>query len=289
MTYCLLIGLLLCIYFSFRILPNGFERLYAAQTEIDPAQPCVSADGFSPEMIVLPSGTFMMGSPADEPKRESDENQHEVSVESFAISRCEITFADYQRYIEDTANVDVNLPSDEGWGESSRPVINVSWIDATNYTKWLEGKTGEPYRLPTEAEWEYAARAMEEGDPVTAFNTGNCISSEQAGFDWTVAYSDCPVGIGAPDSTLPVGQFPPNRWGLFDMHGNVWEWTCSTYDADYQGGEQNCADMGDEGARVLRGGSWSSIPRWLRSAIRVSIVPTTRNYSVGFRVARAIP
>ncbi|MCP5091413.1 MAG: formylglycine-generating enzyme family protein, partial [Gammaproteobacteria bacterium] len=143
---------------------------------------------------------------------------------------------------------------------------------------------GESYRLPTEAEWEYAARA----GTTTPFHIGEQITTEQANFNGNYTYNGSAKGEYR-QQTLAVGQFEANGFGLYDVHGNVWEWTCSAYDPEYQGGEQKCADADAGERRVLRGGSWFYFPRWLRSADRGSYVPASRSYSVGFRLARALP
>ncbi len=232
-------------------------------------------------MIALPAGCFLMGSPADEPERDSDERQHEVCVAAFAIGRTEVTFDDYDAFAAATGR---EPPDDAGWGRGKRPVINVSWHDATAYADWLSDQTGQPYRLPTEAEWEYAARAGTQ----TPFWTGDCIHTDQANYHGRSDYNDCGAKTGMVRlRTLPVGSLAANPWGLYDVHGNVWEWTCSVYDPAYGGAERRCAEREDAGVnRVLRGGDWLIHPRYLRSAFRNGNGPGNRYWDSGLRLAR---
>ncbi|VFM94999.1 MAG: PEGA domain-containing protein [Candidatus Kentron sp. G] len=165
-------------------------------------------DGSSgPEMVSIPGGCFQMGSPTSEKKRDGDERQHRVCVEGFALGKYEVTFAEYDRFARATGR---NLPSDSGWGRGRRPVIRVSWHDATAYAEWLSRETGKQYRLPTEAEWEYAARA----GTTTAFSTGRCIHTNQANYNGNVDYAGCGAKTGVDrGKTVPVGSLPANPWG----------------------------------------------------------------------------
>ncbi|MCP5093179.1 MAG: formylglycine-generating enzyme family protein, partial [Gammaproteobacteria bacterium] len=176
--------------------------------------------GLGPAMVSIPGGCFEMGSPADEPERIDNERQHRVCVEPFMLSRYEVTFAEYDAFPEATKR---KKPNDQGWGRGRRPVINVSWEDATAYAAWLSEETGTTYRLPTEAEWEYAARA----GTTTPFHFGEQISTEQANFNGNYTYNGSAKGEYR-QQTLAVGQFEANGFGLYDVHGNVREWTCST-------------------------------------------------------------
>jgi formylglycine-generating enzyme required for sulfatase activity len=175
-------------------------------------------------------------------------------------------------------------PEDQGWGRGNRPVINVTWYEALDYTKWLSAQTGQAYRLPTEAEWEYAARAGTE----TAFWWEDSIITDLANYAGSYTYG--PHGREGTDrgKTVPVDQFQPNSWDLYQLHGNVWEWTGSRYDQNYDGVEMWCADTQDGGPRVLRGGSWNNDPLWLRSAARDWGGPRGRGNGVGFRLARTL-
>ena len=233
-------------------------------------------DPIRPEMVEIPGGSFRMGCLSG-PDCDDDEHPvHEVRVEAFELGKYEVTFEEYDRF---TAATGREPADNEGWGRGRRPVINVSWEDAVAYTKWLSGQTGERYRLPTEAEWEYAARA----GSVTAYSWGNEIGSNRANCD------DCGSQWDG-GQTAPVGSFGANSWGLYDMHGNVWEWVQDCWNESYQGAPANGSawESGDCTQRVLRGGSWVSDPRDLRSAYRYRFTSTFRNFDIGFRVARTI-
>lgn len=222
-----------------------------------------------PTMVVIPGGRFLMGSPPDEPERRDNERQHEVEVASFALGKYAVTFEEYDRF----ATMTKREKSDgQGWGRMRRPVINVAWFDAMVYAEWLSQQTGQTYRLPTEAEWEYACRA----GTTTPFYFGTTISPRQARY-------------GLSDGTVEVGQFPANAWGLHDMHGNVWEWTGSEYDEGYGGAElRTVSDPNASVRQVLRGGSWDVRLEWLRSASRYRRDPCDGNPYVGFRLARTL-
>ena len=222
----------------------------------------------APEMLVIPAGRFLIGSPEDENARNDDEYQHQVVIaEPFAVSRYPLTFADYDYFCRATG---YDRPADEGWGRGSHPVIHVSWYDAVAYCQWLSERTGQHYRLPTEAEWEYACRA----GTATAFCYGDTLAPEQANYH-----------LG---QTCPVGQFPANAWGLHDMHGNVEEWVSSCYDSDYSGEEQHSTEIDDPSPRAIRGGSWHTPVMALRSAARSSGHPDSRLPHLGFRIVRLL-
>ena len=181
------------------------------------------------EWVEIPGGIFDMGSTDFEDDGNPDEIQHQVKLDAFAMSKYAVTFEQYDAFCDDMG---FQKPDDEGWGRGKRPVINVSWEDANNFALWMG------YRLPTEAEWEYACRA----GTTTAFNTGNRLSKSQANFDGS--------------ETMPVGAFPPNAWGLYDMHGNVLEW-CNDWYGDYSNSAQtNPAGPSSGSRRVKRGGGW---------------------------------
>jgi len=227
-----------------------------------------------PALVVIPPGEFLMGSPEDEPGRAGNERRHRVLIKRpFALGQTPVTFADYTLFCEASGR---HWPDHEDWGRGQRPVINVDWLDAVAYCEWLSMQTGFRYRLPTEAEWEYAARA----GAVTAFHHGAELGPEQARFHGTGAAEPAEMG------TVAVGQFLANAWGLHDIHGNVWEWTGSEYDEHYEGAERAFMFHNQTGQRVLRGGSWSNPPRWLRLACRFWYGPWLCNFNVGFRVVR---
>ncbi len=224
---------------------------------------------YGPKMVVIPAGKFRMGD-IQGGGSSNEQPVHKVSVKSFAMGRYEVTFAEYDKFAEAMGRT---KPSDNGWGRGNRPVINVSWHDVTAYAKWLTEQTGHQYRLPTEAEWEYAARAGTE----TKYWWGNDIGSNQA---------NCYANY-CGDSfkyTAPVGSFKPNAFGLYDTVGNVWEWTCSEYEGTYSGKEQRCAKSA--GRFAVRGASWGSEARRARSAFRIRGTPTSRNGVYGGRLAR---
>jgi len=222
-----------------------------------------------PQMVVVPSGSFMMGSESGD----SDEKPvHKVSIGySFAVGVHEVTFAQWDACAAD-GGCNGYSPDDRGWGRGNRPAINVSWEDAQSYLKWLSGKTGKSYRLLSESEWEYVARA----GTTTPYHFGGSIASSQARYN--------------SDSTVPVGSYPPNAFGLHDVHGNVWEWTQDCWNDNYQGAPNDGSawQSGDCSRRVLRGGSWLSDPRFLRSANRDGYTAGNRDYNNGFRVARTL-
>lgn len=235
-----------------------------------------------PEMVVVPAGRFLMGGPEGETGSEANERPvHEVRVPRFALGRSEVTFDQWAACVDD-GGCDF-MPPDSGWGRGDRPVINVSWGDALAYLRWLTRTTGHRYRLPTEAEWEYAARA----GTTTRFHTGRCISSQQANFDGRRPAVGCPVS-DARRQTLAVGSFPPNAFGVFDMAGNVREWTRDCWNDTYEGApEDGSAWMsGDCSRPVLRGGSWRNSERAVRSANRTRPSGTFNDSETGFRPAR---
>lgn len=172
-------------------------------------------------------------------------------------------------------------PSDNGWGRGERPVINVSWYHVQEFVAWLSDKTGHDYRLPSESEWEYATRAGTTG----RFNTGDCITTDQADFYGPVPAQDCPEGE-AQGQTAPVGSFAPNAFGLYDTHGNAWEWMEDCYNSSYVGAPTDGSAWltGDCGRAIVRGGSWENGGKWARSAARDRAI-RSHSYDIGFRMA----
>lgn len=239
-----------------------------------------------PEMVVIPSGSFTMGSPSNEVGRSDQEGpRRDVRIaRPFAIGRYEVTFTEWDACA--AAGYCTRGVDDAGWGRGARPVINVSWDDVQAFLRWMNSKVdGNPYRLPSEAEWEYAARAGSN----TAFWWGNRISPDQANYYGTIAYNNGPTGVYR-EQTLPVGSFAANPFGLFDVHGNVWEWVQDCYVDSYAGGPTDGSARSSSGCslRVLRGGSWVSNPGNLRSADRGWNWPGFRNWFFGFRLARTL-
>jgi len=223
------------------------------------------------EWVDIPAGTFMMGSPESEADGGSAEHpQHKVTLSGFKMSKYEVTFAQYDAFCEATGR---NKPSDEGWGRGNRPVIHVSWFDATAFADWMG------CRLPSEAEWEYACRA----GTITPFNTGNNLTISQANYNRNISNTNIENGKYRQE-TMPVGSFQANAYGLFDMHGNVWEW-CRDWYSDYS----MAAQINPKGAlsgyyRVFRGGSWRDSAPSCRSANRYYYPPGSRYNFIGFRL-----
>ena len=254
-------------------------RKYPAGTKLRDCEEC-------PELVVVPSGSFMMGSPSEESGRDDDEGPvHQVTIaRPFAVGVYEVTFDEWEacrsgggcggyRLIRDGDR-------DEGWGRGRRPVIDMSWDGAQAYVEWLSRKTGAEYRLLSEAEWEYVARA----GTTTEYWWGDEIGRNRA---------NCSRGCGSRwdgKQTAPVGSFSANPFGLHDVHGNVWEWVEDCWNGSYHGASTDGSawKSGDCGRRVLRGGSWSFRPRVLRSAARYRLATGVRVSDVGFRVARTL-
>jgi len=244
-----------------------------------------------PEMVVVPAGEFMMGSPETERGRNKDEGpRHKVALpQPFAVGKFEVTFAEWDACVAE--NGCKHKPGDETWGRGRRPVINVSWDDAKEFVTWLSRKSGKPYRLLTEAEWEYAARGVTKvSDPHTAFSTGPTIGYKQANYDANFVYGKGGQQGVYRQKTLDVGSLPKNAFGLHDMHGNVWEWVEDCYRDSYKGAPANgsAVTAGECTLRILRGGSWNYYPQLLRSAYRYASAPVVRTENAGFRVARAL-
>ncbi len=230
-----------------------------------------------PEMVVIPAGSFLMGSPDGEVGRDTNEGpQRRVTIaQPFAVGRFEVTFDEYDACV--AAKGCAQRPADSGWGRGRRPVLNVSWNHAQDYVRWLSQKTGQRYRLLSEAEWEYAARA----GTTTRWSFGDD-ESQLGTYAWFRSNSG--------DRTQPVGGKTANRFGLHDVHGNVWEWVEDCYADNYSSFATNGSANTTKGcaARVIRGGSWSYDPRYLRSAFRYWSSPTLRGDILGFRLARTL-
>jgi formylglycine-generating enzyme required for sulfatase activity/Tfp pilus assembly protein PilF len=240
-----------------------------------------------PEMVVVPAGSFMMGSPSNELERYNDEGpQHTVTfARAFAVGKFSVTFDEWEACARD-GGCDSYHPADEGWGRGRQPVINVSWNDAKSYVAWLSRKTGKTYRLLSEAEREYVTRA----GTTTPFWLGPTISTGQANYDGNAAYGNGRTGEYRR-RTVPVDSYQPNPWGLYQVHGNVDEWTEDCWHGAYNGAPTDgsaWASGGNCGSRVLRGGSWNNYPATVRAAIRQMQISIYRGNNVGFRVARTL-
>jgi formylglycine-generating enzyme required for sulfatase activity len=258
-------GWRLTVVARFKVLPGGSSGTTSStQASQLPGRPAV-------EWVSIPAGTFTMGSPSYEIDRESDEGpQHSVSLSGFQMSKHEVTFAQYDAFCDATGR---RKPSDNGWGRGNRPVINIDWNDATAFAQWMG------CRLPTEAEWEYACRA----GTTSPFNTGSCLSRWQANYNGDNPYSTCARGTYL-QKTMPVGSYAPNAWGLYDMHGNVYEW-CSDWYGDYSKFEHFNSNGPTKGTfKIIRSGFWGSDGKYSRSANRNSSSPSNRSNNIGFRL-----
>lgn len=273
---------------------------------------------YEPDMVNIPAGRFDMGCLNDDGNCDDDEKpvRKGVKVAAFRMAKTETTVAQFRAFVDDT-NYKTDAETDAGgkegcWAFKSgeggeyragyswrspgydqgekHPVLCVSHHDALAYIKWLNRKTKKVYRLPTEAQWEYAARATSSdkysfgSDPDKLCRHGNVADKtpSPAGSSWS-EHADCSDEYWF---TAPVASFQANKYGLHDLHGNVWEWTCSSYQSTYNGAEEKCADDGAADKRVLRGGSWNIKPQSLRSATRYRYYPAYRFFNVGFRVAQ---
>jgi formylglycine-generating enzyme required for sulfatase activity len=228
-----------------------------------------------PSMIEIPAGTFLMGdSNCIDGERRKECPQHTVTIKSFWMGKYEVTFDEYSAFALDSKNVE--LPGHSDFGRGKRPVINVSWEDAKRYTEWLTKVTGKPYRLPTEAEWEYACRAGGK----TEFYFGDDVKRMKE-FVWFSENS----GV----MTHPVGEKMPNAWGLYDMHGNVWEWVEDTWSYNYHGvpNDGKANESFSLWFRVIRGGAYYSTAQQCRSATRSERSEEMRSDFVGFRMSRS--
>lgn len=237
--------------------------------------------GVTLEMVSIPGGTFRMGSPAGE--GDDDERpQHDVTVKPFLMGKYPITQAQW-RTVAAFSKINRDLdPDPSGFKDNNRPVEKVSWYDAVEFCARLAKHTGHDYRLPSEAEWEYACRA----GTTTPFHFGETITTGLANFNGNDTYASAPKGEYRQQTT-DVGSFPPNAFGLYDLHGNVREWCLDHWHDNYQGapsdGSAGVAG-GNSERRLLRGGSWYLIPWACRSADRNRNFPDYRDFNIGFRV-----
>lgn len=271
-----------------------------------------------PQMIVIPAGRFLMGAAPGEEKREDlaeefrhrSEPQRQVIVERFAAGRFEISRGEYRVFAATTGRSTdgcfvwaadrFELDRRRHWHDpgfaqdDSHPAVCVSWQDADAYTRWLSQRTGKSYRLLSEAEWEYAARAGsatsrywgDDGNMACAYTNGaDRATAARAPGAGAFGFASCDDGHAY---TAPVGRFRPNAFGLHDMLGNVGEWTQDCWNDNYDGARTDGRAVltGDCGMRAVRGGSWDDAPTGLRAAYRVGSPTTVRLYSRGFRVAR---
>jgi formylglycine-generating enzyme required for sulfatase activity len=240
-----------------------------------------------PEMVVIPPGEFLMGSPDGEGKPE-ERPRHKVRIDKpFAVGRFEVTWDDWDACVL-MRGCTVTGPAD--FGKGTQPVINVSWDDAETYVAWLARTTGKSYRLLSEAEWEYAARGVTSIDePHPSYPWGDTASHENANYGDDACCKGKKEGRDQWLNGAPVGQFQANAFGLHDMHGNVWEWVEDPWHSSYAGAPADGSvwrENGNDGNRVVRGGSWSASPEFIRSATRDTDSKLVRHPGLGFRVAR---
>ena len=287
------------------------------------AEPESPNRSLNPEMVTIPGGCYQMGSPESEEGRDDDERQHRVCVDDFQIGRYEVTVAEYRRFVESTgykteaerhvewegcwasgagdytwkwhAGVSWRNPNPNHAHQETHPVSCVSWNDAQAYLEWLSKETGLAYRLPTEAEWEYAARAGttrarywgEDADEACRYANVGDKTKGPDNISWDEAHN-------CQDEyffVAPVGRYQANPWQLYDMLGNVWEWTCSSYESGYDGTEGRCLgknNANNSALLVLRGGSWTHRPRGVRSANRGWNAPSFRDTALGFPSCQVI-
>jgi formylglycine-generating enzyme required for sulfatase activity len=249
-----------------------------AVTLLDPLSDFVESEAPpTPRMIVIPPGEFEMGgAPGDPDARDVEHPQHRVHIDyTFAVSAHPVTFDDWDRFIRDVGYL--RPPDDAGWGRGTRPVIHVHWFDVEEYVAWLNSlaSVSGTYRLLTEAEWEYVARA---GSTTTRYWWGDDIDPSRANYD-----------ASGYDSTTPVEQFPPNAFGLYDLLGNIWEWTADDYHPSFiDAPSDGSAWRTNEGRRVVRGGCWYYDSAFLRLSARLGVDPHVRFNSIGFRIARSV-
>ena len=235
------------------------------------APPANFTNSMGMKFVWISPGTFVMGSPPSEADRKQDENQHKVTLtKGFYMGVYDVTQ-------EEWVAIMGSNPS-KFQGEARLPVEMVKWDECQEFISKLKEKEHKPYRLPTEAEWEYACRA----GTTTPFYGGETVSTDQANYNGEYVYGDGKLGVYR-EKTTPVGSFPPNPWGLYDMCGNVWQW-CEDLWVDYPKGDQT-DPVGKTGAnRVIRGGSWIDNPLECRSAYRGGCKPTLHHALLGFRL-----
>ncbi len=275
-------------------------------------------------MVLIPAGTFLMGSPESEADRWDDETQHQVTIsKGFWMNQYEVTVGEFRRFVNETGYQTEAETSNGGyvtiedeWEEKAdanwknpyfsqgddHPVVLVSWNDALAYCNWLSKEEGlipayringnevtwnreaNGYRLPTEAEWEYACRA----GTTTPFSTGNNITTNQANYNGNYPYNGNVKGEYRWQTTA-AGSFAANLWGLYDMHGNVWEWCWDWFEEEYSSENQTDPEGVTSGTRrVIRGGGWFNIGDDMRSASRNSDTPVIRGSHLGFRLVRSL-
>lgn len=246
--------------------------LFALSSNVQALDTAGPADYVDPvtgmEFMAIPGGTFTMGNEADI----NALPEHDVTIAPFYMGRYEVTFDQYAAFTNATGRL---IPSNEGWGFDERPVINVNWNDAVAFTLWLSDETGKTFRLPTEAEWEYAAR----GGAAAAYPWGDAVGRDNANC------RDCGSQYDKR-MTAPIGSFPPNGYGLYDMAGNVYEWCLDSFRQHYEDAPSDGSIFpgGDHSQKINRGGSWYRPHQELRVFQRCWDQIGLRNNEIGFRI-----
>ncbi|MBV8840205.1 MAG: formylglycine-generating enzyme family protein, partial [Alphaproteobacteria bacterium] len=274
-------------------LHQGSERMQVATLPVQfPIAPFALKPGGTfrdcakcPEMVVVPAGSFMMGSPKSEAGRASNEGiERSVSIKAFAVGKFAVTFDEWDTCVA-AGGCDGYRPADQAGRRGRYPVINVNWNDAKKYVAWLARTSGKPYRLLSEAEREYVARA----GTTTPFWFGATITPRQANYNGAIQYANGETGEFR-NRTLPVDFFAANPFGLYQVHGNVYEWTEDCWRASYAGAptDGSARMQADCTAHTLRGGSLRDGPDALRAAARSGFPTEVRAENVGFRIARGL-
>ena len=259
------------------------------------AVPLMAQAGEPDDLVLVRGGTFIMGSPESEAQRERDETRHQVTILDFRMATREVTRKEYRELMGTVPGASTE--------EDRLPVTDVSWHDAVKFCNARSLKEGltpayvfvdsdegvvwnrdaDGYRLPTEAEWEYACRA----GTSTPFSTGGNITVDEANYYGTYPYNGGPGGRYR-GRVVPAGSFPPTSWGLYDMHGNVWEWCWDRYGAYGETPVSNPSGATSGAYRINRGGGWNDFGRHLRSAYRAACPPSNSSFNLGFRLARNV-
>ncbi|NMG60332.1 formylglycine-generating enzyme family protein [Geitlerinema sp. P-1104] len=244
-------------------------------------------EGVILEMVQIPGGTFLMGAVEGEENASDDEfPQRSVTVPEFFLGKYQVTQAQWRAVATGLPKIEHDLaPDPSTFKGDTHPVERVNWHQAVEFCQRLTQATGRNYRLPSEAEWEYACRA----GTTTPFSFGEIIATDVANYDGNFTYGQSPKG-DYREQTTPVGSFPANGFGLYDMHGNVWEWCFDLWHENYEGAPTDGSPWvtGKEQRRLLRGGSWLNNPRYCRSADRDRNTPDDRNNVIGFRVCCSV-
>jgi len=266
--------LLLLLFMSFQITQN--------------AQAGQQLEAVLPEMITIPAGQFEMGCVSGIDCNAREEPVHTVTIQAFQLAKTEVTAALWAACVK--AKGCDYVPEDNGLSDSNMPVRYVSWDDVQTFIAWLNAETNNHYRLPSEAEWEYAARA----GTTTPFNTGKCITDQQANSEGNAfKAAGCDKEGENRKQVLSVASFPANAFGLHDMHGNVWEWVEDCWHRNYDDaptdGSVWLGSAGDCERHVMRGGTWHGTVSYMRSAYRFRYPREIRTGGLGFRLARSLP